>query len=159
MIALMNDIGVDYAAFGSHDFDFGPEVLKQRIAESKFIWLATNTRDAEGKPFAGVHPIALRRIGPVTIGFFALISPDTAVESSPGPQVNFLRPKPPRPRRSPRSGRPVSMSSRAAHPSDLDADKALVKAVPGIDLVLGGDEKEAMAIEQGRRADPAHRPI
>src|SRR5262249_313658 len=37
MIALMNDIGVDYAAFGSHDFDFGPEILEQRIAESKLL--------------------------------------------------------------------------------------------------------------------------
>ncbi len=148
MIALMNDIGVDYAVFGSHDFDFGPEVLKQRIAESKFIWLATNTRDAEGKPFAGVHPIALRRIGPVTIGFFALISPDTAAESSPGPQVNFLPPEA-------AATEAVATLRQAGvdvvvaltHQS-LDADKALVKAVPGIDLVLGGDEKEAMAIEQ-----------
>lgn len=148
MIALMNDIGVDYAAFGSHDFDFGPEVLKQRIEESKFLWLATNTRDAEGKPFAGVHPIALRRIGPVTIGFFALISPDTAVESSPGPQVNFLPPEA-------AATEAVATLRQAGvdvvvaltHQS-LDADKALVKAVPGIDLVLGGDEKEAMAVAQ-----------
>ncbi|MFI5018959.1 MAG: bifunctional metallophosphatase/5'-nucleotidase, partial [Dongiales bacterium] len=148
MIALMNDIGVDYAVFGSHDFDFGPEVLKQRIAESKFLWLATNTRDAEGKPFAGVHPIALRRIGPVTIGFFALISPGTAVESSPGPQVNFLPPEA-------TATEAVATLRQAGvdvvvaltHQT-LDADKALVKAVPGIDLVLGGDEKEAMAIEQ-----------
>jgi 5'-nucleotidase / UDP-sugar diphosphatase len=148
MIALMNDIGVDYAAFGSHDFDFGPEVLEQRIAESKFVWLATNTRDADGKPFAGVHPIAIRRIGPVTLGFFALLSPETAVESSPGPGINFLPPE--------LVATEAVAKLRAAGVDvvvalthqPLEADKALVKAVPGIDLVLGGDEKEPLAITQ-----------
>jgi 2',3'-cyclic-nucleotide 2'-phosphodiesterase (5'-nucleotidase family) len=148
MIALMNDIGVDYAAFGSHDFDFGPEILEQRIAESKFVWLATNVRDADGKPFAGVHPVALRHIGSVTLGFFALLAPSTAVESSPGPGVNFLPPE--------LVATEAVAKLRAAgcdvvialtH-QPLDDDKALVKAVPGIDLVLGGDEKEPMAIEQ-----------
>ncbi|HXQ42719.1 MAG TPA: metallophosphoesterase, partial [Candidatus Udaeobacter sp.] len=42
MIELMNDIGVAYAALGNHDFDFGPDVLRDRIKESRFQWLATS---------------------------------------------------------------------------------------------------------------------
>ena len=34
MIAMMNAIGVDYAGLGNHEFDFGDDVLKQRLAES-----------------------------------------------------------------------------------------------------------------------------
>ena len=36
MIELMNAVGLDVAGFGNHEFDFGPEVLRQRMAESKF---------------------------------------------------------------------------------------------------------------------------
>jgi 2',3'-cyclic-nucleotide 2'-phosphodiesterase (5'-nucleotidase family) len=148
MIALMNDLKVDYAAFGNHDFDFGPEVLVERIAESNFVWLATNVRDAEGRPFDGVHPLALRRVGPVVLGFFALLTPDTAFESSPGPGISFVPPK--------LSAAEAVKALRDAgvdvvialtHES-LDADKALVQAVPGIDLVLGGDEQGAATAEQ-----------
>src|SRR5215469_12538147 len=35
MIDLMNELKLDYAALGSHEFDFGPAVLRQRMAESK----------------------------------------------------------------------------------------------------------------------------
>jgi 5'-nucleotidase/UDP-sugar diphosphatase len=147
MIALMNAVGVDYAAFGNHDFDFGPEVLTRRIADSDFVWLATNTRDAEGKPFAGVRPLALRRVGPVLLGFFALLSPETVVQSSPGPQVNILPPEPVAAEAvATLKAAGVDVIIALTHQT-LDADKALVKAVPGIDLVLGGDEAEAVTAE------------
>ena len=42
MIEAWNAIGLDYATFGNHEFDFGPDVLKQRIGESKFGWIAAN---------------------------------------------------------------------------------------------------------------------
>src|SRR5690349_16194635 len=46
MIELMNAVGTDIAVLGNHEFDFGPDVLVQRLRESRFPWLATNvTRD------------------------------------------------------------------------------------------------------------------
>jgi 5'-nucleotidase / UDP-sugar diphosphatase len=48
MISMMNAIGVDLAGLGNHEFDFGDDVLKMRLAESKFKWLATNTLGADG---------------------------------------------------------------------------------------------------------------
>src|SRR5215207_4059581 len=45
MIEAWNTIGLDYATFGNHEFDFGPDVLKQRIKESKFGWTAANVID------------------------------------------------------------------------------------------------------------------
>src|SRR5689334_7086772 len=42
MIDAWNAIGLDYATFGNHEFDFGPDVLKQRMQESKFAWTAAN---------------------------------------------------------------------------------------------------------------------
>src|SRR5262245_7487376 len=38
MVALFNALGVDVVTFGNHEFDFGPEVTQQHIAESRFVW-------------------------------------------------------------------------------------------------------------------------
>src|ERR671911_467738 len=45
MIEAWNVVGLDYATFGNHEFDFGPETLKERIKESKFGWIAANVFD------------------------------------------------------------------------------------------------------------------
>jgi hypothetical protein len=37
MVAALNAVGLDFAAFGNHEFDFGPEVLVERMKESKLL--------------------------------------------------------------------------------------------------------------------------
>src|SRR6185312_3905071 len=77
MIEAWNTIGLDYATFGNHEFDFGPDVLKQRIQESKFGWIAANVIDTTtGKPFGGVEPYVIREFGGVKIGIFGLVLPE-----------------------------------------------------------------------------------
>ena len=90
MIEAWNAIGLDYATFGNHEFDFGPDVLKQRIQESKFGWIAANVIDTTtGKPFGGVEPYVIREFGGVKIGIFGLVLPETKTTSRPGPNVEF----------------------------------------------------------------------
>jgi 2',3'-cyclic-nucleotide 2'-phosphodiesterase (5'-nucleotidase family) len=60
MIELMNAIGLDLAVVGNHEFDFGSETLKQRVAESKFPWLGTNVLGADGKTFPAIAAIVKR---------------------------------------------------------------------------------------------------
>lgn len=45
VIDILNKLKVDLACIGNHEFDYGPEVLKQRMQQSKFLWLGTNVRD------------------------------------------------------------------------------------------------------------------
>src|SRR5713101_7259138 len=45
MIDAWNASGLDYATFGNHEFDFGPDVLRERMRESHFKWLAANVID------------------------------------------------------------------------------------------------------------------
>src|ERR1700687_5467415 len=92
MIDMLNGLGVDYATLGNHEFDFGPAVLRERMAESQFVWLTTSVREDDGKPFGGGSATAIRRVGRVTIVFFSLLSLDTASRSDPGTHVNFLQP-------------------------------------------------------------------
>ena len=89
MIALMNAIGVDVAGLGNHEFDFGTEVLKQRLAESHFTWLASNTLGADGKPFGAITSTLMRQVGPLNIGLFAVLTPETVHLSKPGTGVTF----------------------------------------------------------------------
>lgn len=42
IIDIMNEIGFDAACLGNHEFDYGPEVLGDRIQQSNFPWLCAN---------------------------------------------------------------------------------------------------------------------
>jgi 2',3'-cyclic-nucleotide 2'-phosphodiesterase (5'-nucleotidase family) len=44
MIDVLNHLGLNYVTFGNHEFDVKPEVLQERINESKFEWFSSNIR-------------------------------------------------------------------------------------------------------------------
>ena len=93
MIEAWNTIGLDYATFGNHEFDFGPDVLKERMKESKFGWIAANVVDKQtGKPFGGAAPYVIREFNGVKVGLFGLVLPETKTTSRPGADVDFLNP-------------------------------------------------------------------
>src|SRR6478672_1780052 len=93
MIEAWNLAGLDYATFGNHEFDFGPDVLKERIKESKFGWIAANVIEkSSGRVFAGAEPFVVREFGGVKIGIFGLVLPETKTTSRPGPNVEFRSP-------------------------------------------------------------------
>jgi 5'-nucleotidase len=90
MIDAWNAAGLDYATFGNHEFDFGPDVLRERIKESKFGWIAANVIDTTtGKTFGDVPPYVIREFSGVKVGIFGLVLPDTKTTSRPGPNVEF----------------------------------------------------------------------
>src|SRR6185295_3994765 len=69
MIEAWNAIGLDYATFGNHEFDFGPDVLKQRIRESKFGWIAANVLDKQSnQTFGDAQRFVVREFGGVKVG-------------------------------------------------------------------------------------------
>ena len=93
MIEAWNIAGLDYATFGNHEFDFGPEVLLQRVKESRFGWLAANVIDKRtGKLFGEVPPFVIREFDGVKIGIIGLVLPETKTTSRAGPDLEFLDP-------------------------------------------------------------------
>lgn len=93
MIESWNALALDYATFGNHEFDYGPDVLRARMKESRFQWLAANVVDKRtGKPVGDTAPFVVREFGGVKIGIFGLVLPETKNESRPGPDVDFLDP-------------------------------------------------------------------
>lgn len=87
MMRAWNATALDLAVPGNHEFDFGAEVLRQRLAESRFPWLAANL--IAEPPLPMVKTGELRELGGVRIGFLGLLTPDTVSLSKPGPQIRF----------------------------------------------------------------------
>ena len=56
MTEVLNAVPVDLVTFGNHEFDITGEELQQRLNESRFEWIATNTKNVNTKgvtqPFA-----------------------------------------------------------------------------------------------------------
>ena len=93
MIEAWNTIGLDYATFGNHEFDFGPDVLKERMNESKFSWIAANVIDTRtNQPFGDAKRFVVREFGGVKVGLFGLVLPETKITSRPGNNVVFRSP-------------------------------------------------------------------
>ena len=148
MIELLNAIGMDVAVLGNHEYDFGPDVLDARVADSTFPWLASNVYDAASATGApdvranGTTATHIIQAGDYKIGFFGILTPETEFLSSPGEGIRFEG---------------VVETARASVAAlrdagvdvivalthlDFSEDRALVLAVKGINLVLGGHDHE-----------------
>lgn len=149
MIELTNAIGMDVAVVGNHEFDFGSEIFKQRVAESRYPWLGTNLLGTDGKIYGQLVGTMTRKAGDLTIGFFGLITPDTTHLSSPGPDMKFA---------------PFLETARSTVKQlrdggadfvvalthlNLAEDRELVREVKGIDLILGGHDHDPIQIYEG----------
>ncbi|CAO3420024.1 bifunctional metallophosphatase/5'-nucleotidase [Azospirillum argentinense] len=146
---LFNAMGVDVVGFGNHEFDFGTEVLKARIAESKFPWVGTNIAGPDGQPFPGSVATWTKTVGDVKVGFLGVLTPETAHLSSGGAEATFTN---------------VQAAAALAVKALRDAganivvalthqtiteDRDLAIKVKGIDLVLGGHDHDPISFYEG----------
>lgn len=87
---FMNKIGFDLMAVGNHEFDNGPDVLADFIDFVEFPVISGNIRVAEGEKLHGkIGEWAVFDVGGEKIGVLSVLTPETAVLSSPGPNVTF----------------------------------------------------------------------
>ncbi|HSM19817.1 MAG TPA: 5'-nucleotidase C-terminal domain-containing protein [Hyphomicrobiales bacterium] len=84
IIALLNVAPPDLFVPGNHEFDFGPDVFKKRMAEADFAVLAANLRDASGNKLDGIEDTKMMEFGGVKVGIVGLTADDSPVKSSPG---------------------------------------------------------------------------
>ena len=146
MVEMLNAIGTTVAVFGNHEFDFGPQILVERIKASKFPWLATNVTDPAGRIFGGAADVWTTQVGEYKVGFFGLLTPDTETLSNTGRDVVF---------------KPIVDTATAAVKAlkdqgaqviialthlDLAQDRQLAARVPGINAILGGHDHDPMQI-------------
>lgn len=85
-VRLMKMAGYYAATLGNHEFDFGQDTLRSRIAEAAagpnpLHIISVNVLNADGTPF--VRPAVTTTVGGLKIGFFGLTTGETAVQTHP----------------------------------------------------------------------------
>lgn len=116
-VEVMNEIGYAASVIGNHEFDFGLQALKDRLAEAKFPYLSANLRykrDDTTPTDLGIQPFMIREIGGLRLGVIGLTTTST-----------------------PRTTNPANLTAF----DFLDYERALRQVVPqvrsaGVDLVL-----------------------
>jgi 5'-nucleotidase len=89
-VEFMNRIGFDVMALGNHEFDNGPDVLADFVELAEFPVVSGNTTVAASERLAGkVGEWAIVEVGGEKIGILSVLTPDTAIIASPGPNVTF----------------------------------------------------------------------
>ncbi|MFC5354615.1 bifunctional metallophosphatase/5'-nucleotidase [Azospirillum himalayense] len=146
---LFNAMGVDVVGFGNHEFDFGTEVLKARIAESKFPWVGTNIAGPDGKPLPGSVATWTKMVGDVKVGFLGVLTPETAQLSSGGAEATFTNVQ-----------AAAALAVKALRDEGANVivalthqtiteDRDLAVKVKGIDLLLGGHDHDPISFYEG----------
>ena len=154
MVDVLNALGLEWATLGNHEFDLPEAAFRARVTQSKFRIITSNITDGNGQPFANTHDFAIApiRIGGRTIklGFIGV-----TMKSDPKPWVRYGPVV--------EGARAAIAKIRAADSVDaiialthlpMDADQALVTAVPEIDLSLGGHEHENYLLHRGNNLTP-----
>jgi len=150
MVDMLNALKVDVAVLGNHEFDFGPDVTRSRVAQSEFSWLASNVKVVGGAPALGTSNIFVKEVGGFKIGFIGLVTPETTSLSSPGDKIQFddvvtsakesieiLK----------QNGAEIFV---ALTHMDLSDDLRLAKEVSGLHAILGGhDHRTFASVESG----------
>jgi 2',3'-cyclic-nucleotide 2'-phosphodiesterase (5'-nucleotidase family) len=84
MVELLNRVPLDVFVLGNHEFDFGPDVAKERIGETRFPVVNSNVTDQDGSLLKGTVESRIIEVAGYRLGFFGLTTPDTSFLASPG---------------------------------------------------------------------------
>jgi 5''-nucleotidase/2'',3''-cyclic phosphodiesterase and related esterases len=141
MIAALNAAGLDLATLGNHEFDFGDDLLIQRMHEAKWQWVVSNVIDEKThRPIGGAAPYVVKRFGTLNVGFIGLCLNTSEIATAKLTHTKILDPVA-------AAAAPLAALRRqgvqvvvAATPPACETDRALVEKYPQIDLVIGGHE-------------------
>src|SRR5690554_1392541 len=81
-IEVMNLMGYNAFVPGNHEFNYGQEVLGQRIRDAKFPVLAANVTYKDGSLFTGASAL-IQEIGGVKVGIIGLVAEETPIVTHP----------------------------------------------------------------------------
>ncbi len=161
MIELFNMVGFDAMALGNHEFDFGPEVAAQRVAEADFPVLSNNAIEPDGTLIDGVEESLMFEFGDYKVGMFGLTTESTEQKSSPAP-VDLTDAVEVAAAMSAELREAGADLVIALSHTDLGEDVELIRAAQ-VDIVLSGDDHDlrvnynggVLLVESGSQAEYA----
>ncbi|MCY4023937.1 MAG: 5'-nucleotidase C-terminal domain-containing protein [Anaerolineaceae bacterium] len=87
---IMNMIGYDAMTLGNHEFDNGDDVLAAFIDALEFPVVTANVDFSESPHLAGkIEPMVTLDVAGESIGIIGLVTPDSEILASPGPELVF----------------------------------------------------------------------
>src|ERR1043166_2997791 len=151
MVAALNAAGLDYATFGNHEFDFGIDVLKQRMKESTFTWVVSNVLDAKpGGPIGKAVPYAVKDVGGLKIGIIGLCITTSAIAPTVRDQFKFVDPIAAAVKYLPSVRREGAQVIVALTHLEFAKDREIAWKLPPIGVICGGHEHYPITRAEGR---------
>jgi 5'-nucleotidase / UDP-sugar diphosphatase len=134
VVQLMNLMKFDAMTLGNHEFDFGQDVLKKRIAEAQFPVLGANVEGIDG-----LKPYVITDVGGVKVAILGVVTDDTPVSTHPRNVVGlaFKNAADTLARTVPELRKQADVIVVLSHVG-YSVDRQLAEQVPGIDLIVGG---------------------
>ncbi|MEI6948759.1 bifunctional metallophosphatase/5'-nucleotidase [Paraflavisolibacter sp. H34] len=160
MVEAMNAVGTDLVVFGNHEFDIAENELQDRINESRFQWISSNTfhlQNGQATPFARLLPANLQLQFPqvfvlnvkdadgtrARIGFIGLTLP-----FNKAPYVSYTDPLQTAKELYNRLKDSVDAVVAITHQA-VEEDRRLAREVPGLAAILGGHEHDMRFEKEG----------
>ena len=151
MIAALNAAGLDMATLGNHEFDFGFDILQERMAEARWQWVVSNVVDAQtGRPIGGAAPFLVRTFGTLKVGFIGLCLTNDSISPDKLERIRLIDPSEAAAMYLPiLKAQQVDVIVALTHLT-MAEDRVLAERFPEIDLIVGGHEHEPIAAIEGR---------
>jgi 2',3'-cyclic-nucleotide 2'-phosphodiesterase (5'-nucleotidase family) len=83
VIEVYNAMGYNYATFGNHEFDWGKDLLAQRVSEAKYTYISSNIIDTKTNSSFMSKPYDIKQFGFVKLGIFGLTTPQLPILVNP----------------------------------------------------------------------------
>ncbi|MGB9794609.1 5'-nucleotidase C-terminal domain-containing protein [Caldisericum exile] len=83
VIEVYNAMGYNYATFGNHEFDWGKDVLAERVSEAKYTYICSNVIDTKTNSTFMSKPYDIKSFGFVKLGLFGLENPQLPILVNP----------------------------------------------------------------------------
>ncbi len=151
MVAALNAAGLDLATLGNHEFDFGVDLLIQRMGEARWQWVVSNVIDTNtGQPIGGALPYLIKTFGSLKVGFLGLCLTTSEISPEKLTHVRMIDPIEAAGTYLPalqQAGADVIVA--ITHLAFAD-DRALAQRFPQIDLIVGGHEHYPITATENR---------
>jgi 5'-nucleotidase len=141
MVAALNAAGLDLATLGNHEFDFGVDLLIQRMREARWQWVVSNVIDTDtGQPLGGAAPYVIKTFGTMKVGFIGLCLNTAEISPQKLTHIRLIDPLEAAATYLPQLEREGANVIVAITHLTFAEDRALAERFPQIDLIVGGHE-------------------
>jgi len=151
MVAALNAAGLDFATLGNHEFDFGSDMLIQRMAEAKWQWIVSNVIDTNtGKPVGNAAPYIVKTYGGLKVGIIGLCLTSEQITPDNLKHLRLIDPIEATTTYLPiLKSQGVNAIVAITHLAFAE-DRALAQKFPEIDLIIGGHEHFPITATENR---------